>query len=209
MVYSGKFCTYYLELAQTPCSQSNFAGGDVRFSTEYETLEFELGKAQSIHGACQPDWQKVVATAEVLLREQSKDLRVAVWLTWALHQRESFPGLLAGLKLLRHLCERHWPEVYPRKTRTRSDRERFHWRLAQARLCVQAGKHELAKIQLDHLDLELQRTGLERWEPELAVHVTQLLHRCCDLLPQSHAVRERKEDTHRRLCLFDLEAVLE
>lgn len=515
MVYSGKFCTYYLELAQTPCSQSNFAGGDVRFSTEYETLEFELGKAQSIHGACQPDWQKVVATAEALLREQSKDLRVAVWLTWALHQRESFPGLLAGLKLLRHLCERHWPEVYPRKTRTRaaafqwlvlrleallarhlvlqdqqplfravveelegldellsrllkedaplllpicrqltqqleraaqsqppatgltgvmaqvkqattqlikpepvlesekdahkwlralqeqarplcawwlrqnatdlralrlnrtlmwlsllsypdadseritalrgpapdklkrhherfaqghyadllleleaslagamfwfdglhmvwqclealqaelamtelevnfalllqrlpnlpefrfhdgspfadagtrdwiatqvvrhlrppeapceaveeapwevalqalqsrlrkdglkavvhelkrglhgarSDRERFHWRLAQARLCVQAGKHELAKIQLDHLDLELQRTGLERWEPELAVHVTQLLHRCCDLLPQSHAVRERKEDTHRRLCLFDLEAVLE
>jgi type VI secretion system protein VasJ len=89
------------------------------------------------------------------------------------------------------------------------DRARFHWRLAQARLCVHAGKHELAKIQLEHLDLELQRTGLERWEPELALHVTQLLHRCCDLMPQSHAVRERKEDTHRRLCLFDLEAVLE
>ncbi|MCP1511422.1 type VI secretion system protein VasJ [Pseudomonas rhodesiae] len=91
----------------------------------------------------------------------------------------------------------------------RGDRERFYWRLAQARLCVQAGKHELAKIQLDQLDLELQRTGLDRWEPELALHVAQLLHRCCDLVPQSHAVRERKEDTHRRLCLFDLEAVLE
>ncbi len=74
---------------------------------------------------------------------------------------------------------------------------------------MQAGKHELAKIQLEHLDHELQHTGLEHWEPELALQVTQLLYRCCDLLPQNHAVRERKEDTHRRLCLFDLEAVLE
>lgn len=90
-----------------------------------------------------------------------------------------------------------------------SDRARFHWRLALARLCVQAGKHELAKIQLEHLDHELQRTGLERWEPELALQVIQLLYRCCDVLPQNHAVRERKEDTHRRLCLFDLEAALE
>jgi type VI secretion system protein VasJ len=91
----------------------------------------------------------------------------------------------------------------------RSERARFHWRLALARLCVLAGKHELAKIQLEHLDHELQHAGLDRWEPALALQVTQLLYRCCDLLPQSQAVRERKEHTHRRLCHFDLEAVLE
>lgn len=515
MIYSDKLCAYYLELARLPCSQSSFAGSDMRFSSEFEALESELVKVQSIHGVGQPDWQSVLEASECLLREHSKDLRVAVWLTWALHQRESFAGLLAGLGLLRHLCEQHWSIVYPEKSRTRGaafawlvlrletvlaqnlalqdqqplfrsllehlarldelwavqlkddaplmlpirrqldqrlqraaqgespatglnavvaqvkqattqlltlepavdsekdahkvlralqvqarplcawwlrqnatdlralrlnrtlawltlvsypdadaeqvtalrgpapdklkryqerfaqgqhadlmleleatlsgamfwfdgvhmvwqclqalqadlamtelevslalllqrlpnlpalrfhdgspfadgrtrdwiahqvcrhlqapqapsvvadaepweialqeavprlrkdglkaavqalkhglqtaggDRARFHWRLAQARLCVHAGKHELAKIQLEHLDLELQRTGLERWEPELALHVTQLLHRCCDLMPQSHAVRERKEDTHRRLCLFDLEAVLE
>ncbi len=200
---------------------------------------------QSIHGAGQPDWQKTLNISECLLREQSKDLRVAVWLTWALYQRESFAGLLAGLGLLRHLCEHHWSTVHPQKLRTRS--AAFGWlvlrletllvqslslqdqqplfralleqlsrldelwtaHLAQARLCVHAGKHELAKILLEHLDVELQRSGLERWEPELAFQVTQLLHRCCDLMPQNHAVRERKEDTHRRLCLFDLEAVLE
>lgn len=517
MAYSDKLYDYYLELAQLPCSQTRFAGSDMRFSSEYEFLESELGKAQSMHGSSQPDWHKVLETSEQLLRQQSKDLRVAVWLTWALHQRESFAGLLAGLGLLRYLCEQHWPALYPEKPRTRGaafswlvlrleplfteslslqsqqplfqsvlehlarldelwaehllddaplllpirrqlaqrleraaqgdlpasgmsgviaqvkqvttqllkpeavvanekdahkvlrtlqdqarplcawwlrqnaadlralrlnrtlawlalvsypdadnervttlrgpaadklkryqerfaqghyadlllaleaslagalfwfdglyrvwqclealqadlamtelevsfalllqrlpnlpefrfhdgtpfadadtrnwialqvtrhlqrpespamvadadpepwemalqdaaarlrkdglksamheltqgmhaargDRVRFHWRLAQARLCVQAGKHEVAKIQLEHLDHELQRLGLERWEPELALQVTQLLHRCCDLLPQNHAVRERKEETHRRLCLFDLEAVLE
>lgn len=489
----------------------------MRFSSEYECLESELTKAQSIHGTRQPDWHKILETSERLLRQQSKDLRVVVWMTWALYQRESYPGLLAGLGLLRYLCEHHWVESYPEKLRTRSaafawlvlrieplfaqglplqnqqllfrallehltsleelwgrhlgddaplllpirrqlaqrleqalqadapaaglsgviaqvkqatsqllksepvvdnekdagkllrtlqeqarplcawwlrqnatdlralrlnrtlnwlvlsgypdadservttlrgpapeklkryqerfaqghhadlvleleaslagamfwfdglhmlwqclealraeqamielevtfalllqrlpdlpsfcfhdgipfadaasrdwitlqvsrhlqtpesaavvidteaepwesalqavaprlrqdglkaaihelkqgmyaarsERARFHWRLAQARLCVQAGKHELAKIQLEHLDHELQHTGLEHWEPELALQVTQLLYRCCDLLPQNHAVRERKEDTHRRLCLFDLEAVLE
>lgn len=91
----------------------------------------------------------------------------------------------------------------------RSERARFHWRLALARLCVLAGKQALAKVQLEGLDHELQRAGLDRWEPDLALHVAHLLYRCCELLPQSKTVRERKEDTHRRLCHFDVEAVLE
>ncbi|WP_448650927.1 type VI secretion system protein TssA [Pseudomonas fluorescens] len=517
MVYSDSLYAYYLEVARKPCSPGDFAGGDIRFASEFEALESELGKAQSIHGASVPDWQRVSESSERLLREQSKDLRVAVWLTWALHQRDSFSGLLAGLGLLRHLCEQHWAVVYPAKVRTRSaafnwlvlrleplftqnlsltdqlplfqallehlarldelwgermgddaplllpirrqlserltlaaksvpepvglagvlsqvkqataqlrkpepsinnekdaqrqlralqeqarplcawwlrqsatdlralrlsrtlawltlthypdanservtalrapspdklkrfqdrfnqrhyadlllelelslasalfwfdglrmaweclealeadlamtelemnfalllqrlpslpefkfddgsgfadaatadwialhvlrhlhkaepasvvvdvgrepweaalqavmsrlrkeglkaavselkqglhaacsDRARFHWRLALARLCIRAGKHELGRIQLEQLDLELQHAGLERWEPELAFQVARLLHRCYELLPHDHAVRERKELTHRRLCHFDLEAVLE
>lgn len=92
----------------------------MRFSSEYECLESELTKAQSIHGTRQPDWHKILETSERLLRQQSKDLRVAVWMTWALYQRESYPGLLAGLGLLRYLCEHHWLESYPEKLRTRS-----------------------------------------------------------------------------------------
>ncbi|MDR6577324.1 MULTISPECIES: type VI secretion system protein TssA [Pseudomonas] len=517
MIHSDTLCAYYLEVARTPCSDASYAGSEVRFSSEYEALETELAKAQSIHGGSQPDWQLVRVISEGVLRQHSKDLRVAAWLTWALYQRESFPGLLAGLGLLRHLCEQHWAAVHPAKMRTRGaafgwlvlrleplfaqtlaiadqqplfqailehlssldecwsaclgsdaplllpirrqlserlartaqcgpepagvtavvaqvkqaatqllkpeaaidnekdahkrlrtlqdqarplctwwlrqdatdlralrlgrtlawlplvsypdadsagitslrgptsdklnryqerfaqghyadlvleleaslasamfwfdglrmqweclealqahlamsevevslalllqrlpnllgfcfhdgvpfadaatrdwialqvnrhlqrtspsqisidadaepweralqdvmprlrkdglkaavgelrqglhaargERARFHWRLAQARLCVLAGKYELARIQLEQLDHELQQAGLDRWEPGLALQVAQLLYRCCDLLPQSHAVRERKEDTHRRLCHFDLEAVLE
>jgi len=517
MVYSDTLYAYHLELARLPCSSEGFAGCDMRFSSEYEALESELGKAHSIHGAGLPDWQRVSELGERVLREHSKDLRVAVWLTWALHQRDSFPGLLAGLGVLLHLCKHHWAIVYPAKSRTRiaalgwlmlrldplftkhlsltdqvplfqallehlesldelwrehlgddaplllpirrqlserlalalqggseprgvagaiaqvkqvatqllrpeqpvnnekdaqkllralqeqarplcawwlrqsatdlralrlsrtlawlaitnypdanseritalrglphdklkryqsrlsqglhadllleleaslagalfwfdglrmaweclqaleaewamtelemnfalllqrlpslaefrfddgtpfadpatcdwitlhvlrhvhkaeplnaavdtgnepwevalqavmsrlrkeglkaaiatlkeglhaarGDRTRFHWRLALARLCIRAGKHELGRIQLEQLDLELQQAGLERWEPELAFHVSRLLYRCYDLLPQDHAVRERKEVTHRRLCHFDLEAVLD
>jgi type VI secretion system protein VasJ len=120
MTYSNKLSAHYLELAKVSVSQENFAGEDVRFSIDYEALESELGKAQSMHESGQIDWLKIRDNSENLLRTQSKDLRVGAWLTWALYQRESFQGLLAGLGLLHHFCENHWAEIYPKKARTRS-----------------------------------------------------------------------------------------
>ncbi|HSC85220.1 MAG TPA: type VI secretion system protein TssA, partial [Pseudomonas sp.] len=88
-------------------------------------------------------------------------------------------------------------------------RARFFWQLALARLCSAAKKHELAKTQLEALDHSLQASGLGDWEPELNLEVLRLLHNCYELLPQSHVVRERKEEIHRRLCHLDLEVVLD
>ncbi|MBK5353404.1 type VI secretion system protein TssA [Pseudomonas sp. TH41] len=120
MSYSNKLSTHYLELAKASVSKENFAGEDVRFSNDYEAVERELGKAQSMHESGLVDWLKIRENSENLLRTQSKDLRVAAWLTWALYQRESFPGLLAGLGLLHHLSEHHWDDIHPHKPRTRS-----------------------------------------------------------------------------------------
>ncbi|WP_419712608.1 type VI secretion system protein TssA [Pseudomonas sp. NFX224] len=120
MSYSGKLSAHYLELAEVSVSEESFVGGDVRFSIEYEALERELGKLQSIHESSQIDWLKVRENCERLLRTQSKDLRVSVWLTWALYQCESFQGLVAGLGLLHRLCKSRWADVYPSKPRTRA-----------------------------------------------------------------------------------------
>ncbi|WP_028620446.1 type VI secretion system protein TssA [Pseudomonas sp. Ant30-3] len=120
MSYSSKLSAHYLELAKASVSKENFAGEDVRFSSEYEGLESELSKASSMHESGQIDWLKIRENSENLLRTQSKDLRVGAWLTWALYQRESFQGLLAGLGLLHYLCEHHWPELHPAKARTRA-----------------------------------------------------------------------------------------
>ncbi|MCJ8205754.1 type VI secretion system protein TssA [Pseudomonas sp. RGM2987] len=120
MPYSEKLSIHYLAIARSPISQESFVGADVRFSNEYEALERELNKAQSMHGSGQVDWSKIVEGSEQLLRVQSKDLRVAAWLTWALYQCESYRGLLAGISLLQHLCHHHWPEVHPLRNRTRA-----------------------------------------------------------------------------------------
>lgn len=81
MSYSSELSAYYLDLAKASVSKEAFAGEDVRFSSEYEALESELGKAQSIHESGQTDWRKVCENSETLLRTQSKDLRVGAWLT--------------------------------------------------------------------------------------------------------------------------------
>lgn len=88
-------------------------------------------------------------------------------------------------------------------------RARFFWQLALARLCFGAKKYDLAKAQLETLDRTLQNSDLSIWEPDLTLQVLRLLYSCCELLPQSHVVRERKDEIYRRLCHLDLEVVLE
>lgn len=114
-----KLSDHYLEVAQCAISEQHFTGEDVRFSSEYEALEQELGKGHSLHVSGPVDWLKVLQGSEALLRSQSKDLRVAAWMSWALYHREAFAGLVAGLGVILHLCSRHWAALHPLKTRTR------------------------------------------------------------------------------------------
>ncbi|MBC9248668.1 type VI secretion system ImpA domain-containing protein [Pseudomonas alcaligenes] len=111
---------YYLQLAHIPISEGDYAGADMRYSSEYEVLENELEKAAAMHQTDAIDWQKVREQSEALLRGQSKDLRVACWLTWSLYQRDSLAGLRNGLGLLQQLCSQHWDSLHPHKERTRA-----------------------------------------------------------------------------------------
>ncbi len=119
-MHASALSKHYLELARKPVNDSNFAGDDIRYSSEFELLEAELAKAGALHQTTGIDWQKVREGSEVLLASLSKDLRAAAWLTWSLFQRESFAGLQAGLSLLQYLCSNHWAELHPRKPRTRA-----------------------------------------------------------------------------------------
>ncbi|MBF8781398.1 type VI secretion system protein TssA [Pseudomonas fulva] len=155
MAYSGNLCSRYLKLVEVAVPGTAYAGEDVRFSTEFEALEEELGKSVSLHATGRTDWAKVAEGCELLLRTQTKDLRVCIWLVWALFERESFAGLLAGLGMLRHLCERHWDQVHPRKPRTRLGA--FAWlvaRLEQALVDDVPVKNQLPLFQAmaDHLE---------------------------------------------------------
>nr|WP_319527525.1 type VI secretion system protein TssA [Pseudomonas laurentiana] len=159
MSYSTKLSARYLDLARRAVSPGCFGGEDARFSVEFEALESELGKAQSMHESGQVDWAAVLERSETLLRDQSKDLRVAVWLTWALYQREAFPGLLAGIGLLHVLCEQYWADIYPQKPRTRSAAMR--WLVSRLDQVLSESipikeQRPLFRCMLEHLD------GLEK-----------------------------------------------
>lgn len=90
-----------------------------------------------------------------------------------------------------------------------NDRERFHWQFAQARLCHIAKHYELAAYQLEALSQTLHETRLDRWEPELAISVLQLLADSYQRLPRKQAAAERQKEMYQRLCHLDLEAALD
>ena len=67
MSCSSKLSAHYLGLVKTSVSKGNFAGENVRFSSEYEALESKLGKAQPMHESVQSDCTRDALT---LIREQ-------------------------------------------------------------------------------------------------------------------------------------------
>ncbi|KHO64928.1 type VI secretion system protein TssA [Pseudomonas flexibilis] len=109
----------YLHLARIPIMAENPFGTDIRYSPEYERLERELGKSSALYAAGEVDWEQVRSGCETLLREHSKDLRVAAWLTWALYRLHALDGLNAGLGLVLELCSQQWDGLFPGKPRTR------------------------------------------------------------------------------------------
>jgi type VI secretion system protein VasJ len=111
MSYSSKLSAHYLELAKVSVSQENFAGEDVRFSSEFEALESELAKAQSMHESGQIDWLKIRETAKACCAPIQGSARRCVADLVTVPAR-ILPGLLAGLGL-HHLCEHHWTDVHP------------------------------------------------------------------------------------------------
>lgn len=110
----------YIAIGDQPIEADNFAGEDCRYSLEFERLETACHDTQALHRDLKPDWAATVEYAMAFLRQQSKDLRVATWLTWALRQTQGWAGLQAGLALLERLIEAHWDLLHPRKDRTRA-----------------------------------------------------------------------------------------
>jgi type VI secretion system protein ImpA len=60
-----------------------------------------------------PNWRIVIQLGESILSEQSKDFRVASWVTEALMREHHLVGLRDGLRLCIGLCERYWSDIHP------------------------------------------------------------------------------------------------
>ena len=92
-------------------------------------------------------------------------------------------------------------------------RERAAWRVAVARLCADASRHDVALAQLEALQDDLQSTTLEAWDPELASQMLRLLLTARQkALPAGAAAPEDQQKTRellRRLARLDAAAALE
>jgi type VI secretion system protein ImpA len=61
----------------------------------------------------QAKWRPVAALASSALKESTKDLEIATWLTEALVRTAGLAGLMAGASVIGGLVERYWDDAFP------------------------------------------------------------------------------------------------
>lgn len=104
--------TLDLEPLLAPISTANPAGQDLSYTVVGElkndrTLRPEFDDPEPIQ------WPKIIEKAGAALRDKTKDLRIAGYLTEALVKQHGFAGLSEGLSLIQGLLENYWERLYP------------------------------------------------------------------------------------------------
>ncbi len=101
-------------------SPSAPCGQDLSFSAEFDRIaemrradDPSLDQGEWVTSLKVADWPGVVRQCTDLLQHQTKDLRVANWLTEAWALCDGFEGLALGLALQAALCDQHWDHVHP------------------------------------------------------------------------------------------------
>ncbi|MFV8836135.1 type VI secretion system domain-containing protein [Aquisalimonas sp. APHAB1-3] len=94
----------------------------------------------------------------------------------------------------------------------RNDRERALLTLGRAKVCIDAGRSDLALPLLDELDTDMERRGITRWDPEFALEVWRTMQLALRHPPKGGAalgrdeIRQRMAALKARVALTDVEA---
>lgn len=113
--------SFYTDDFLGPVSADQPVGTDLRWTPEWDRIkearraddDLESGKWAKKEQKT-ADWRLVEELASGMLRNRSKDLQLALWLTEAGMKRHGFPGLRDGLRLTRELMVHYWDSgLYP------------------------------------------------------------------------------------------------
>lgn len=99
----NEFVQDYLE----PIPGDSPVGIDASNEEEYFVLNMEIPKNT-------PDYKKCIELSAAILKEKSKDVKIATWLCFALFRsEEKTKGLLNGLTILYHLLKNYRDDLFP------------------------------------------------------------------------------------------------
>jgi type VI secretion system protein VasJ len=124
-------------IGSQPVTAMRPEGGNVREDPRFEALQLEIGKLSDPGADGQTDWSRAAQLAAPLLTNGGKDLLVACYLSAALLQTDSLPGLAAGLQVLGDLIEHFWDGMSPPLARLRARRNALQWLLDRIELSAQ------------------------------------------------------------------------
>ncbi len=108
-----------LESLLNPFPGENPSGSNLAYESEYDQIrearraEEDLAQGDWRRDLKVADWPLVLEIGNDCLRERTKDLQIAAWLTEALVHLEGFAGLRDGLRLMLGIQSAFWESYYP------------------------------------------------------------------------------------------------
>lgn len=174
-----------------PISPTEPVGQDPAYDDDFQQLREEVN---TLSGA---DTDGIIRTAQTLLSERCKDLRVATYYLWARLYRDGEPGLADGLSLLAALLARFGDQLLPARPNSRL--QALQW-LASAKVLDTLARYPevaLAEAARTVAGLAWLEQGLQAWpqaqRPALGALYSSLTERLAraggadTLVPQTRA----------------------
>ena len=164
----SEFVQEYLE----PISSESPTGVDASNEEEYFKLNMEIPKTS-------PDYKKCIEFADIILKEKSKDIKVASWLCFALFRAEKIKGLRNGLDIMYQLMNKFGNDLYPVNIQHRSKAIQFintsrFYKLVEREKIVSANANDI-------LDSEKL--------------ISQIMEECTKLFPENIPVLKSLNET--------------
>ncbi|TVR00713.1 MAG: type VI secretion system protein TssA [Desulfovibrionales bacterium] len=162
-------------LGQEPIPGPSPAGQDARYDPEYDQLQAEIDKLNSVTNLAEVSWRRVVEAASGILATKSKDLLAAVYMSVGLQHETGLQGLATGSQVLRDMVAMYWDTCFPPKKRLRGRMNAFSWWQEKTVALVKG-------MPPDPTSSELHRTVME--------NVTALDTALAELLPDLPPLRD-------------------
>ncbi|MBU1169346.1 MAG: type VI secretion system protein TssA [Proteobacteria bacterium] len=117
----------YHNLGALPVSESNPQGNDIRYDDLFQELSTEIDKLSSASERENFSWETVITLATAILKDHSKDLLVASYLSVALVHIRKDKGLDEATSIFKDLIEGYWETLYPGKNREKGRISALNW----------------------------------------------------------------------------------
>lgn len=114
-------------LGREPIPGASPVGQDARYDPDYDQLQGEIDKLNSVTNLTEVDWKRVVELGTDILTSKSKDLLAAVYLSVGLLHQNGLEGMAVGSQILRDMVATYWDDCFPPKKRLRGRVNAFSW----------------------------------------------------------------------------------
>lgn len=115
-----------LDLALLPISETDSCGINAKYEADYESLESEIAKSQSLNSES-TDWDQVAKYCKNILSNISKDYPTACYYAYSLTLKSGYLGMLDGFSLIEKMSEQYWDNLFPPVKRLRARQNSTQW----------------------------------------------------------------------------------